>query len=351
MKIRVNRLEQGAIPIMKVFVTGANGFLGSHLVDRLLERRDEVHLLVRKSSNLRWLLGKKVHYHYGDVAGSDLKGLRNGIEGSDVVYHVAGIIRARRARTYYEVNAQGTANLLDACLKGGTSRLKRVVVVTSLAAHGPGSDDRPMSEEEECHPLTDYGKSKREAELIALRYADRLPIAIVRPPAIYGPRDENIVHFFRMVRKGIVFLAGSGKGILNLAHVQDVVTGILLAAENPKAVGEIFFVGEDRNYDWMEAVDIFGRVVRRGRLLRIHIPTPLVLGVGAVADVIGLVIGRPLPFGLAYARNFIQKNWAIDVSKAKKVLEFQSQYSLARGVRETLDWYEREGWIKNNKNN
>lgn len=328
---------------MKVFITGANGFLGSHLVDHLIEMGAEVHALVRRSSNLQWLLAKPVHFHYGDIS-EDSKGLQKGIQGAEWVFHLAGAIRAREAKTYYQVNAQGTANLLEAALRSNTP-LKKIVVVTSLAAHGPGLNDHPATEEDECHPITDYGKSKRDAELITLRYADRLPVTIVRPPAIYGPRDEQVFHFFRMVKKGIALLPGWGSRILNMAYVQDVVAGILLAAENPKAVGEIFFIGEDRNYDWTEAADIIGQAVCRARPLKIHLPKPLIYGAAGLAEGITRLTGSLLPLSLAYAKNFTQRNWALDISKAKRFLGFQSAYPLSRGAEETATWYRNEGWL------
>ena len=331
------------LSIIKIFVTGANGFLGSHLTDRLLERGAEVHVLVRKSSSLRWLLGKKVHYHYGDIAAHS-KGLQEGLEGAGQVFHVAGVIRARYPRTYYEVNATGTANLLETCLRVNPS-VKRVVVVTSIASHGPNPNDSPMTEEDECHPLTDYGKSKRDAELIALRFRDRLPVAIVRPPAIYGPRDEQVYYFFRMLKKGVAILPGWGRRVLNLAHVQDVVTGLLLAAEHPKAPGEVFFVGEDRNYDWEEAADILARAVRRTGVIKVRVPKPLVYGIAGVAEAIIRLSGILLPVNLAYARNFLQRNWAVDISKAREVLGFQPAYPLTRGAEETATWYHNEGWL------
>ncbi len=327
---------------MKVFVTGATGFLGSHLVDRLLKKGVEVHALIRKSSNLRWLVGKKVRYHYGDVIGES-KGLREGLEGADVVYHVAGVVRAREAKIYYKVNAHGTANVLQACLEVNP-QVKRVVVVTSVAAHGPNDGVRMATEGDECRPLTDYGKSKRDAELITLRYVDKLPISIVRPPAIYGPRDDQVLQFFRMVKKGVVLLPGGGRRVLNLCHAADVVTGLLLAAEHPKGEGEIFFVGEDRNYDWEEAANTIAQAVRRHPIM-IRVPKALVFSIAAAAEGLGWMSGRVFPLNLAQAKNFMQKNWALDISKAKRLLGFQPAYSLASGAEETAVWYEKEGWL------
>lgn len=328
---------------MRAFVTGANGFLGSHLVDRLLERGDEVHVLVRKTSNLQWLLGKNVRFHYGDIVG-DGKGLRDGLKDADVLFHLAGVIRANRARTYYEINARGTANVLEACLDVRPT-IQRVVVVTSLAAHGPNPEGKIATEDDECHPLTDYGQSKRDAELVTLKYAGRLPVTIARPPAIYGPRDDQTITYFRMVRQGLALLPGNGQGVLNMAHVQDVVSGMLLMAEHPKAVGEIFFIGEDRNHSWREAVEAIAAALGR-RPVKITVPRVIVYGVCGVAEVLGRLLKRSFTLNLAYAENFLQKNWAMDVSKAQRLLGYQSVFPLAEGAKDTANWYFQEGWIK-----
>lgn len=327
---------------MRAFVTGANGFLGSHLVDRLLERGDEVHVLVRKSSNLRWLFGKDIQFHYGDVFSGHQKKLQEGIEGADVVFHLAGLLRSHRPSAYYEVNVRGTVNLLETCLENPS--LKRVVIVTSLAAHGPNRAKQIASEEDECHPMGDYGRSKRDAELVSLKYASRLPISIVRPPAIYGPRDDQVLSFFQMVKRGVAFLPKSGEGILNMAHVEDVVTGILLAAEHPKALSEIFFIGEDINYSWKEAADAIGRAMER-RPLKISVPSALVYTVCGIAETIGRVTKRTFPLNLAYADNFLQSNWALNVTKAKNLLGYAPKFSLERGAKQTAQWYFEEGWL------
>jgi dihydroflavonol-4-reductase len=333
---------------MKSFVTGATGFLGSHLVDRLLSQGDDVHVLVRRSSNLRWLLGKKITLHYGDVADASahsLKGLREGLDGADVVYHVAGLIKTARVSQFYEVNVQGTIHVLDACLETNPN-VKRVVIVTSLAARGPGrpGDDQPARETDAYHPTTDYGRSKRDAEIAALGYKDKLPIAIVRPPAIYGPRDDQILHFFRLVQKGLAVLPGGGSHFINLSHVQDIVTGLVLAGTHPQAVGEIFFIGENQNYEWSEMVHIIARALGKKPLL-LKLPPWVFLGAGYAAEVLGKIAGRSFTFNLAQAQNFIQRNWTMDVSKAGQVLGYQSSYSLTRGAAETALWYRDEEWL------
>ena len=316
---------------MRAFVTGATGFLGSHLVDRLLEKKWELHLLVRKSSDLRWLLGKKVHYHYGDIVG-ETDGLRAGLKEADVCFHLAGVITARRPETYFEVNAQGTARLLETALKVNP-KIKRVVITTSLAAHGPGRDDRPATEEDDCHPITDYGRSKRDAELIALRYRERLPITIIRPPAIYGPRDRQVFRYFWMARKGFLLLPGRGVRLLNIAYVQDVVTGLILAAEKAEAAGKTYFIGDKRNYDWEEVADLMGRAVHH-KALKIHVPESLVR-----------LVAWGYPTVRANLNNFLARNWSLDIGKARRELGYEPHTPLTRGVDETVAWYFENGWL------
>lgn len=329
---------------MKVFVTGATGFLGSHLVDRLLSTGEDVHVLVRRSSNLRWLLGKKITLHYGDVVGKT-KGLEEGIAGADIVYHVAGLIKARRPADLYQVNVQGTINVLETCLKVSPN-IKRVVVVTSLAAHGPGPADlTPARETDECHPLTDYGRSKREAEIAAALYKDRLPIAIVRPPAIYGPRDDQIFEFFKMICKGVAAIpAIPGPSALNLAYVGDVVTGLVLAGTHPQAVGETFFIGAAENQDWSKLTQVIaGALGKKPWVLKL--PPRLFISAGHVADVFEKILNRSLTFNLAQAQNFIQSNWGLYIGKARKVLGYEPSHSLTQGARETALWYREEEWL------
>ncbi|MBI2982239.1 MAG: NAD-dependent epimerase/dehydratase family protein [Deltaproteobacteria bacterium] len=327
---------------MRAFVTGATGFLGSHLVDRLLGQGDEVHALARRTSNLRWLQGKKVQIHYGDVLG-DLHGIEEGLKGVDLCFHVAGIIRAPRREIYFQINAEGTRNLFETILKVNP-KIKKIVVVTSLAAHGPSRDGRPMNEEDPCRPITDYGESKWEEERVALQYKDRLPITMIRPPAIYGPRDEQILKYFQMVKRRVVIIPGRSPQRLNMAHAQDVVTGMLLAAESSRSTGETFFIGDSRDYEWGEVADLVGRTFGK-RLFRIRIPISLLYLIGCFGEIVTRLTGRSVPFGMTNMKNFAQKNWTLDISKARKILGYEPAYSLEKGIAETANWYRENGWV------
>ncbi|MCJ7578895.1 MAG: NAD(P)-dependent oxidoreductase, partial [candidate division Zixibacteria bacterium] len=215
----------------KALVTGANGFVGSHLVEKLLSIGYQVTCLVRKTSNLRWLSGLKVEYVYADI--SERESLsreagsfgKNVLKDVDFIFHVAGLTKAKTEEEYSKANYEGTKNLLEACVKDNP-QIKRFVYISSQAAVGPGKDDRPLDETAPCNPITDYGKSKLEGEKIVLEYSSKLPVTVIRPPAVYGPRDSDILSFFKVANKGFKTLFGKGESYLSLCYIEDLVDGI-----------------------------------------------------------------------------------------------------------------------------
>ncbi len=329
---------------MKVLVTGATGFLGSHLVDRLLEQGDEVHVLARRTSNLRWLKDKPIHFHNGDITGP-IDPIEDAVTSMDVVYHVAGVVQALREDMYFRANAFGTKQVLEACLRKNP-QVKRIVVVTSLAANGPGNGDyRPALETDRPHPVNAYGESKLEAESIASLYMDKLPITIIRPPAIYGPRDEQFLSLFKMVDSGFVFLPGLRKKVINAAYVKDIVSGILLAAISEKAIGETFFIGDEKNYSWEEAAQVFGAVMNR-KIMIFRIPSPLIYVAAGASDFFSHLTSRLMPLSWDNATNFLQRNWMLDISKARRLLGYQPQFSLQQGIESTYQYLLETGTLK-----
>lgn len=327
----------------KAFVTGATGFLGSHLIDRLLEKGWEVHALVRKSSNLRWLSGKKINLYYGDVVG-DLAALREGLKEVDLCFHLAGVIRAARPSDYDKVNAEGTRNVLESLLQVNP-KVGKVVVVTSLAASGPAQNGRPLNETDDCRPVTDYGKSKLKAEKIAMSYCDRLPVTIIRPPGIYGPRDTQIYHYFKMATRGFIILPRGGERRLNLVHSDDVVQGILLAAESPQSTGETFFIGDGENYSWEEIVDQVSAAVRPRGVFKLRLPKSMGYLLGGGGEIFMRLTGQIIPINLTNIKNFFKGNWVLDIGKARRILGYRPTHPLAEGLQETAAWYRKQGWL------
>ena len=336
-----NKQKLSAGSIGKALVTGANGFVGSHLVEGLLSRGYQVICLVRKTSNLRWLSGLNVEYVYADISEKD--SLKNVLKNVDFVLHVAGVTKAKSREEYFKANYQGTKNLIEVCVEDNP-QIKRFVYVSSQAAVGPGKDGQPLDETSPCNPITDYGKSKLEGERIVLEYSSKLPVTIIRPPAVYGPRDSDILGFFKVANKGLKTLFGKGESYLSLCYIEDLVDGIILAAESPKAIGQIYFIADDQSYSWREAFGIIAKVLNK-KTITLRIPNAFLFTIAFISENIFRLLGKPAVVNVQKVREITQKYWLCDVSKAKKELGFSPKYKLEEGAKKTVRWYKERGWL------
>ncbi len=325
----------------KALVTGANGFVGSHLVEGLLEKGYQVRCLVRKTSNLKWLSGLEVEYVYGDIAQKD--SLKEAVRNVDFIFHSAGLTKAKTKEDYFKANAEGTKNLIETCI-AENPKLKRFVYISSQAAAGPGIDIRPTDETASCRPVTYYGESKWEGEKIALNYINRLPITIIRPPAVYGPRDTDMLGFFKVVNSGFRISFGLGESYISLVHVKDLVYGIILAAENPKAVGQTYSIADNRVYSWREAFNIIAGALNK-KTIPLRIPKSFVFFLAFLAENFSRLLGRVPAFNTQKAKEITQRYWGLDISKAKTELEFIPKFPLDKGAAETVKWYKEKGWL------
>jgi dihydroflavonol-4-reductase len=325
----------------KALVTGANGFVGSHLVEGLLHNGYQVRCLVRKTSKLKWLSGLNVEYVYCDIAERD--SLRDAVKHVDLVFHCAGLTKARNREEYFKANAGGTKNLITACLENNP-KLKRFVYVSSQAAVGPGADEKPLDESVPCRPITYYGESKLKGEKIALDHVSKLPITIVRPPAVYGPRDTDILGFFKVANSGFRISFGFGQSFLSLVYVKDLADGIILAAEKPQSVGQTYFIADDRVYSWREAFEIIARVLDK-RTIPLRIPRSFVFSVAFVTQSFCRLFGKTAVLNVQKAREITRRYWGLDVSKAETQLGFSAEHDLAEGAEQTVKWYREKGWL------
>ena len=328
---------------MKALVTGAAGFIGSHLVEALVQRGFRVRCLVRPTSHLEWLKGLPVEIIYGDCRDKDSLG--PGVEDVDLVFHLAGATRAIEAQTYFEVNALGTENLVQACLKHNT-RLQKFIYLSSQAAAGPGRDGGKKKESDRSEPVSPYGRSKRRGEelALALSQAHELPLLILRPAAVYGPRDKAFLFLFQCLAKRIKPYFSGGVQHLSLGSVQDLVGAILLAAETRTQSGEIFFLSDGQDYRMEEINDIFAQAMGVSAF-RLRLPPPVLFGFAALAEYFSQVSGKPALISRGRAEEMIQPNWLCDITKARTVLGFEPQISLAQGAKLTFDWYRKEKWL------
>ncbi len=328
---------------MRASITGGTGFIGSHLIDALLARNYEVSCLIRSSSNLRWLKGKNIRFVKGDLF--DDGTLKELVAGADRVFHLAGVVKSKTEEGYFRSNVEATRNLLEACVTHAPS-LDKFIHVSSQTAVGPSPDlSRPVTEESPCSPLTAYGRSKRAGEEVVLSYRDRIPVTIIRPPAVYGPRDTEIFIFFQTIRRGLNPMIGFGDKRLSLIHSADLVEGLLLAAESPRSAGEIYFISSEEFYGWKESGKLAARLMGRKNPLPIRIPHAAVYGIAAVAQFFSLFRSAAATLNIEKARDLTQAYWTCDTSKAKRDLGYRQTMSLEEGFRDTIAWYRAEGWL------
>ncbi|MBI4859583.1 MAG: NAD-dependent epimerase/dehydratase family protein [Candidatus Riflebacteria bacterium] len=324
-----------------VLVTGATGFLGSHLVERLIADGTRVRCLIRETADTRWLDGLDFERCPGDV--TDPASPTEAVRGVSRVYRSAGLVRARSLSEYLRVNRDGTGHLLEAC-RAHAPALERFVLISSQAAAGPAPPDRPATESDRPGPLTHYGRSKVEAEELVVAAGDRLPVTIVRPPAIYGPRDTEVYQGFRAARFGLCVYIGPADQRVNFVHVADVVRGAVLAGTHPDAVGEIFFVGSEENYPTRRIADTIASSVRRP-LVRVAVPAWTLAAVGTVAELVAGLAGRAPTLNRQKVRELTAPHWCLDVNKARRVLGYRQAVSLESGIDETARWYRERGWL------
>jgi nucleoside-diphosphate-sugar epimerase len=325
----------------KVLVTGATGFVGSHLVDSLVERGSDVRCLVRKSSNLRYVKHPQVELAYGGL--DDSTDWDEALADVDLIYHVAGTTFARRAKDYFTVNHQGTEALLAEAVKR-RDRIKRFVYISSLAAVGPARDGVPVDEDTSPAPITPYGRSKLMAEEAVRVVSDLLPVTIVRPPAVYGPRDYGIFEFFKAVKGGMFPMIGRGDKRVSLVHARDLVDGIILAGESEASLGRTYFISSEDNYSMRAVADLMAALMRK-RLRAFAIPRAVAYGVAVAAEAAAALMGKPPVINRDKVTDLSQTGWTCSIERAQSELGYSPHVPLEEGLRETLAWYKSEGWL------
>jgi dihydroflavonol-4-reductase len=327
---------------MRVFLTGATGFVGSFLAESLLKKNYHVCCLVRKQSNLRWIHNLGVEYFYGSLHEPD--SLKPALKDCDYVYHVAGVTKAPSEKEFMEGNYEITKNLVNACMNFELA-MKRFVYVSSQAAAGPSPTLVPIDETFPENPISYYGKSKLAAEKYLNKLKNRIPITIVRPPVVYGPRDKDLYEFFRIVIKGIIPRISGGERYISIIQVRDLVRGIINSTESEKSKGETYFIANSTPCNWEELISTTLKIVGK-KGIKISLPITLVKVAAIINESIAKIIKKPSPaFSRQKAIEMQQCFWTCSVDKAKKELNFKSEINLEEGVRETLEWYRENKWL------
>lgn len=322
-------------------ITGANGFAGSHLAEYLLDRGHRVICLVRKTSDLSNLKGLDVEYRYGEVI--DKKSLEDALGGVEYVFHLAGLTKAKTEAEYMRVNAGGTANIAEACLKHASS-VKMLVYCSSLAASGPQQGIEAIDEKTPPRPITAYGRSKLAGEEALRKIGGKVRWCIVRPTGIYGPRDKDIFIYFKVINKGYqILLSGAGRKV-SMIYAWDFAQFCYRAATRSPH-GEVYMASDGGGYTWQEISRKIAAALNK-QPIEISIPMWVTTPAAWLMELSGSIQGKAVTLNREKVRELQAPGWVINIEKAQKVLGFEPEYTLLEGVKATAKWYRKNGWLK-----
>lgn len=320
---------------LKVLVTGATGFIGSHLVQILVGENWDVTCLIRSKSRTDFL--QKFPVRFVEGSANDLDSLGKAVKGQDYVFHLAGRIYPA-SRTVYDIaNHQLTRNLVQACLRKNTS-LKRFVYISSISAAGPSLPNFYSEENQAPSPISEYGRTKLKGEEAVREAWGLIPATIIRPPSVYGPRQQETEHLIKLISKRIVPLLKGKKETTSLIYVKDLIQGILQAALSPKTKNQVYYLTDGNGYSWQNIILTVKRVVL-GESFFFPLPEELIFFVAWLVDMLKKTGFIKSYFGRKLWRAMTQTPWLFSSSKAEKDFGFHARYSLENGIKETVDYY------------
>jgi nucleoside-diphosphate-sugar epimerase len=350
---------------MKVLLTGANGFVGSHILDALRADRIPVALLLRAKSDRRFIqphleaveLGqggradsaaagpeagapaRPVELHEGVL--EDAAALDRALAGVTHVIHCAGATKALRNKEFFTVNQLGTRHLVDAINRHG--QIQRLVHLSSLAAAGPSSCLAPLSEGAPAEPVSTYGHSKLAGEEEVTTRCG-CEFTILRPPAVYGPRDAEFLRLFKAVKLGLKPVFGTGQQELSFVYVEDLARAAVHCLTSPAAARQTFFVTERGIFTTRQFADKIAEVMRRNAFL-LRIPIPLLYPLGMAQDVLSQMTRRPNVLSRQKYPELRAEAWTCDGSRLQIETGFLCRTGLTDGLRRTRGWYQQEKWL------
>jgi nucleoside-diphosphate-sugar epimerase len=322
---------------MKALVTGATGFVGSHLAEALRRRGDEVTVLARSASKAAALGPLDVRVVAGDL--HNRPALEQAVAGQDIVYHVAGVIAARSEADFMAANRDGTRNLIEAIARAGASRL---VLVSSMAAAGPTIKGRPLRGDEAPRPVTAYGRSKLAAEQAVTDSG--LPWTIVRPSMVYGPRDQEVLKVFRLARLGVAPVLGDGSQELSAVHGGDLAEALVAAGTSSAAIGGTYYACHPEVFTGAEMARAVGRAMGKSPAV-IRVPATIGRGVLMLTEAAARLTGHTTILTADKANEFFQPAWTGDPGPLARDTGWQATHDLHTGLEETYRWYRRAGWL------
>jgi nucleoside-diphosphate-sugar epimerase len=318
---------------MKILLTGANGFVGSHILEELTANNHNVSAVVRKTSNLKWINKNKVSLKYGSL--EDENFLKEVVSDVDIVVHCAGIVRALNWDDYNNINVLGTKKLVQSVLKNNPD-LKKFIFISSQAAMGPSLSENPKLLSEKENPVSNYGKSKLLAEQEVKLLSGKVPYTILRPSSVYGPRDNDIFTFFLMVKKHIKPKTYN-KHLIQLVFVKDIAKIIEKILDNSNTNDKTYYLSDGSIYSWQNVAE----AISSAACIKTF---PVVLFdfifkiVGNIYELAGSITKKPQVLSKEKINEMLQTYWTADNSQIIKDTGFKFE-KLENGAKITYNWY------------
>jgi nucleoside-diphosphate-sugar epimerase len=333
-----------------VLVTGATGFIGYHLVKKLIDHGMAVSCLVRPKSDRSRIEPLRPRFISGDT--TNIESVRHALDGVDVVYHLAGATKCLNSRRLHRVNEGGVRNVSAACAE--LSNPPVLIVTSSLAAAGPATDDQLRVETDPAFPVSAYGRSKRAGELAAIEYASAVPTTIVRPPIVLGEGDRDGFALFEGIAKmGVHLVPGRKDHKVSTIHVDDLAKALLLAASGGRRLSAstddadgIYFAAAEEVLSYADLGRMIGEVLGRPRAWVIRSPMPLVWVIAATSELLSQIRRQPHILGLDKAREAAAGSWACSTATLHRDTGFVPDKPLRQRLEQIAKWYVQQGWLR-----
>ena len=326
---------------MKILLTGASGFVGSHILDSLRKQGLPTVLLLRPTSDKRCITQHLAEVEVRTGSISDPASLRQAMADITHVIHCAGATKALPVSDFFKVNEVGTRNVVSA-VNETRPQVARLVHISSLAAAGPAAPDKPAREDLPPEPVSHYGKSKLAGEL-EVKHHCRAEHVILRPPAVYGPRDEEFLRLFKAVKHHLLPSMG-GAQALSLVFVKDLAQAAVNCLTDPAAAGKTFFVaGREVVTARAMAQEIAAQM--QVWTLPLPLPTPLLWPICLAQEAWSRLTRKPNVLSLQKFAELRAPGWVCDPSRLERDTGYACATTLKDGIGETLLWYRQQHWL------
>ncbi|MCB1059493.1 MAG: NAD-dependent epimerase/dehydratase family protein [Calditrichaeota bacterium] len=321
----------------RILVTGATGFVGSHLAESLRERDCTVRLLVRNPKKLKWFNPSDYELAIGDAQNEQV--LVESVRNVDTVIHCAGVTKTAHPKEFYDVNEVATRRLAKASESAG---VRRFVLCSTHAVCGPSGSERMAIESDPEEPITHYGKSKLAGELALKEECCKTDWVILRPPSVMGPRDEQFFPLFRMMWKSKIYTqVGMKVRRYSLIGVHDVVRALVRAAEAESGLRQTYFVAMPQPVAWNAVAQAFAEVTGKTPL-KVTLPEFVAKAVGLFGDLSMKLSGKPALLNSEKVREILAAGWICNPAKIDEMWGFRCEDRLEEVVRATFEFYRNE---------